>query len=64
MECEGWLDNERFVLTREVEIRKSDGMPYEQLSEEEQQLLDRDSSLVDYRIERVQVKRPRFDGAA
>lgn len=63
-ECEGWLDNDSFALSREVEFRKSDGTPYEQLSEEEQQALDDDSSLLDCRIERVQVKRPPFDKAA
>lgn len=63
-ECEGWLDNETFALTREVEIRKSDGVPYEQLSEEEQQILDADSSLVDYRNERAEVGRPPFHEAA
>lgn len=57
-ECEGWLDNTTFVLKREVEIRRSDGTPYEQLSEEEQEILDADSSLVDYRIEEVQARRP------
>ncbi len=60
-ECEGWLDNETFVLTREVEIRKSDGVPYEQLSEEEQKILDADSSLSDYKIEKVSAKRPSLE---
>ena len=57
-ECEGWLDNETFVLTREVEIRKSDGVPYKQLSEKEQEILDADSSLTDYRVEKFNAKRP------
>ena len=62
--CEGWLDNENFALTQEVEFRKSDGAPYEGLSEEERDVLDEDRSLVDYREERIQVKRPPFHGAA
>jgi hypothetical protein len=57
-ECEGWLDNETFVLTRELEIRKSDGVPYKQLSEKEQEILDADSSLMDYKIEKFNAKRP------
>ena len=57
-ECEGWLNNETFVLNREVEIRKSDEVPCEQLSEEEQKILQADGSLVDYKIEKFNAKRP------
>jgi hypothetical protein len=57
-DSEGWLNNETFVLTREIEIRKSDGVPYEELSEAEQEILDADSSLVDYKIEKINAKRP------
>lgn len=35
-DSEGWIDNETFAISREIEIRKSDEVPYEQLSEEEQ----------------------------
>jgi hypothetical protein len=62
-DSEGWLDNETFVLSREVEIRKSDGVPYEQLSQEEQEILDADHSLTDYRVEKVNAKRPFLDSA-
>ena len=57
-DSEGWLNNDTFVLTRETEIRKSDGVPYKQLSEAEQEILDADNSLVEYRIEKVNAKRP------
>lgn len=63
-ECTGWLDNETFLLKREVEFRKSDGIPYEQLSDEEQMILDADSSLVDYRNEDVEVRRPFYGDAS
>ncbi len=56
--CEGWLDNETFVLTKSVEFRKSDGLPYEQLSEEEQDVLDTDRHLADFRTEKIHAKRP------
>lgn len=62
-ETEGWLNNETFVLTREVEIRKSDEVPYKQLSEAEQEILDADNSLVDYRVEKVNAKRPLLETA-
>ena len=64
VDCKGWVDNETFVLKREVEIRKSDGVAYEQLLEEEQAALDADSSLVDYRKEEVVVRRPPYADAA
>lgn len=60
IECEGWLNNDTFALTREVDIRKSDGIPYEQLAEEEQEILDTDLSLLTTRKERIEVKRPSF----
>lgn len=59
-DCEGWLDNETFVLTREIEFRKSDGAAYDSLSSEEQDVLDNDSSLSDYRIEKVNYQRQPF----
>jgi hypothetical protein len=58
--CDGWIDNDTFVLRREISIRKSDGAEYESLSEQEQEILDNDSTLMDYRIETVQFKRPTF----
>jgi hypothetical protein len=63
-ECVGWLDNETFVLKREVEFRKSDGVPYDDLAEAEQEMLDNDQSLVGYRSETVHCKRPKFKGDA
>jgi len=56
----GWKDNNIFVLTREIEIRKSDGASYDSLPEQEQELLEKDDLLVDYRIERLEVNRPSF----
>jgi hypothetical protein len=58
--CDGWTDNDTFVLRREITIRKSDGANYDSLSEQEQEVLDNDSSLMDYRIETVHFKRPTF----
>jgi hypothetical protein len=56
--CEGWMDNESFVLKREVELRRSDGVPYESLEEDEQAVLDADPGLVEYRTETVRLMRP------
>jgi hypothetical protein len=57
---DGWKDNDTVVLIREVPIRKSDGVTYESLSEQEQQGLDNDETLMDYRIETVSFQRPSF----
>ena len=62
-ECEGWLSNEIFVLTCKVKIRKIDSVPYKQLSEAERKILDADDSLVDYRVEKIEVKRPSLETA-
>ncbi len=59
-DSEGWLDNDTFILSQEVEFRKSDGLAYKMLSEEEQNILDTDSSLVDYRNETFHFERPSF----
>ena len=58
--CEGWVDNATFVLKREVELRRSDGTPYESLDEHEQAVLDADPSLVETRTETVRLTRPAF----
>jgi hypothetical protein len=50
--------NETISLSRELAIRKSDGVPYEVLSEEEQEILDNDASLLDSRIETILYQRP------
>ena len=36
----GWLDNETFEFTCELDVRKSDGRAYEELSDAEQEVLD------------------------
>lgn len=56
----GWLDNETFELKKELELRKSDGALYESLSDEEMEILDKDRSLVEFRYETTQIKRPPF----
>lgn len=61
LNSEGWLDNETFVMVKEVEIRKSDGALYDDLSEEEQQILDEKEDLMDYKNIKVEVKRPSFN---
>jgi hypothetical protein len=57
-DSEGWKDNETFVLTREIEIRKTDGVPYDSLPEEEQDRLDSDPALTEDRTDRLEVPRP------
>ncbi|PHS20612.1 MAG: hypothetical protein COA86_01300 [Kangiella sp.] len=57
-DSEGWKNNNTFIMTREVECRKADGVPYEELDEEEQDRLDGNSNLVDYKKETVAVKWP------
>jgi hypothetical protein len=54
----GWKDNKTFVMTQEIDVRKSDGVPYNSLTEEEQDTLDSDDNLIDYRTEKLEVKRP------
>lgn len=60
-ECVGWLDNDTFVLKREIEFRKSDGVPYEELTEAEKETLDNNQALVGYRNETINCKRPKFE---
>jgi hypothetical protein len=57
-DSKGWKDNDTFVLTREVEIRKSDGVLYTSLPDEEQDRLSSDESLTTYRTDRLEVPRP------
>lgn len=47
----GWNNEGEFVYEREIEIRKSDGVLYEELSDDEQDILDNNQDLVDYKIE-------------
>lgn len=51
----GWNGNNVFRLTREIEVRKSDGMPYDQLTSEEQDALDDGREKSEYKIESVNV---------
>lgn len=59
----GWMDNQTYEITVEVEYRVSDGMPYSKLSEEEQDEVDADSSRVGYRYEHRKIARPEFGEA-
>lgn len=56
-ECGGWLDNNSFKLTREIQIRKADGRPYEELSETEQDEIDQNDALGEYVKKEVIVTR-------
>jgi hypothetical protein len=58
--CEGWIDNETFVLKRRVKLRKSDGAPYETLDEVERAALEADRSLVEIQTEIFRLRRPVF----
>jgi len=51
--CEGWLDEHTFALTRHVALRKSDSKPYDTLSDEEKRPLNFDNSLIENREERI-----------
>lgn len=55
--CDGWLDNNSFRLTREIQIRKADGRPYDELSEAEQDELDQNDELGEYVEKEVIVTR-------
>lgn len=48
-ENKGWDENDDFIVSGEIEIRKSDGKPYDELTNKEQEVLDKDSKLVDYK---------------
>ena len=50
-EIKGWNDKGQFVVEQEVEIRKSDGIPYDELTEAEQEALDDGKEEVDYRTD-------------
>jgi hypothetical protein len=62
--CDGWTDNETFVLKREIEVRATDGVPCDSLSEEEQSALGASPGLVAYRTETLRYKRPDLPGLA
>ena len=54
----GWINNKQFEYTIELEIRKSDGVPYDSLEKEEQEILEKDYKLVGYRYETLTYERP------
>lgn len=54
-ELKGWDEDGNFTIETEIEIRKSDGKHYDDLSEEEQDVLDADQSLVDYKSNWIKV---------
>jgi hypothetical protein len=58
--CEGWTDNETFVLKRRVKLRKSDGAPYETLDKVEQAVLHADPALVETRTEIFRLRTPDY----
>jgi hypothetical protein len=47
-ECDGWLDNDHFRLIREIQVRKEDGRPYNELSESEREELDSNEELTNF----------------
>ncbi|MEM7221949.1 MAG: hypothetical protein AAF495_03155 [Pseudomonadota bacterium] len=47
-DSDGWLNNDAFKFTQEIEVRKSDGRPYEELSEAEQDQLDSNEESGEY----------------
>jgi len=51
----GWDNNGNFVFEKDIEIRKSDGVPYDSLSENEQEILDNNQSLVEYRTDIIKI---------
>ncbi|MBN1910135.1 MAG: hypothetical protein JW818_10380 [Pirellulales bacterium] len=58
VDSKGWKDNATFVLTRDIAIRKADGIPFDSLPEEEQDRLESDDSLLDYRAVELEILRP------
>lgn len=59
-ECQGWIANDTFAFSRHIQLRKSDGVPYNSLTAEEQAILDQDHSLSDFSKVAVEYKRPPF----
>jgi len=54
-DIKGWDVNNNFIVDREIEIRKSDGKHYDELTEEEQEILDNNSNLIDYKKVTVEI---------
>lgn len=57
-DSEGWINENTFLISREVECRKSDGKLYNDLDRDDKDRLDGDASLVEYKIERMEVSWP------
>ena len=57
MSCESWLDDGSFKLSREIQVRKTDSMPYEDLSDAEQDELDDNEDLGEYVKQEVTISR-------
>ncbi|HQE92041.1 MAG TPA: hypothetical protein PLH19_04600 [Anaerolineae bacterium] len=53
----GWTDNDTFAFTVSYDVRKSDGVKYQNLSAEEQDVLDKDLSQLGDVTERFEWKR-------
>jgi hypothetical protein len=51
----GWENDQTFIVTKEVVIRKSDGVLYELLNQSEQDILDKDDDLIDYRYDKYEI---------
>lgn len=62
VDCEGWQEDGRFRLRREVEVRKSDGRAYEDLTDDEQDELDNGDGLSEYVTQDVIVTREQIIG--
>lgn len=60
VEAVGWLNNETFQAERELTLRKSDGALYDDLSEAEQDEIDRGQVEAEYRTVKVQITKPPF----
>jgi hypothetical protein len=54
---QGWVDNDTFAFTRELDVRKSDGRAYGELSDAEQELLDGDPALIETVQKRATISR-------
>ena len=62
-QADGWLDNDTFTCTKDVQYRLSDGRSYDELSNAEQDALDAEPALAGYRTETLRFSRshPRSD---
>ena len=60
VEAVGWLNNETFQAECELTFRKSDGALYDNLSEAEQDKIDRGEVEDEYRTIKIQIPKPPF----